>query len=112
MKRIILSAIIACAALIGYSQTNPSYRYQKGYVRKSTGTYVEPHYKTTRNSTNRDNYSTKDNTNNFTEKEGTRAKDYSPEAENYGNGRTIHTGSKGGQYYVNDKGRKVYVPKR
>ena len=44
--------------------------------------------------------------------QGEKAKDYSKEAYRYGQGRRIQTGPKGGQYYVNDKGRKVYVPKR
>jgi len=62
--------------------------------------------------TNADNYSTKPNTNTYTNKKGYKAKDYTPQAKNYGNGKTIYTGSKGGQYYINDKGKKVYVPKR
>ena len=33
-------------------------------------------------------------------------------AYNYGSGRTIHTGSRGGQYYINSNGNKTYVPKR
>ena len=45
-------------------------------------------------------------------RKGEKAKDYSKEAYRYGQGRRIQTGPKGGQYYVNDKGRKVYVPKR
>ncbi|MBK6497038.1 MAG: hypothetical protein IPG00_02265 [Saprospiraceae bacterium] len=39
-------------------------------------------------------------------------KDYSSEAYNYGAGQTIYTGPRGGQYYYNSKGNKVYVPKR
>ena len=97
--------------LYSYSQVNPNSKYQRGYVKK-TGTYVQPHFKTQTNKTNADNYSTKPNTNTYTEKKGYRAKDYTPEAKNYGSGKTINTGSKGGQYYVNDKGKKVYVPKR
>lgn len=27
-------------------------------------------------------------------------------------GETIHTGSRGGQYYINSNGNKTYVPKR
>ena len=40
------------------------------------------------------------------------ARDYSRDAYNYGAGHTIHTGSRGGQYYYNSNGRKTYVPKR
>lgn len=93
------------------SNTNSSVRYQNGYT-KTDGTYVDPHYKTNTTNTNTDNFSTKDNVNTFTGESGTKAKDYSKDALNYGSGKTIHTGSKGGQYYYNDKGNKVYVPKR
>ena len=93
------------------SQNNTNDRYQGGYS-KSNGTYVEPHYKTVTNSTNTDNYSTKGNYDPYTNKMGSRAKDYSPESYNYGKGQTINTGSKGGQYYYNTKGYKTYVPKR
>lgn len=98
--------------LLGNSQVNPSSKFQKGYTRKSTGTYVQPHYKTTTNKTNHDNYSTTPNVNSYTGEKGTKAKDYSSGAYNYGSGKTIQTGSNGGQYYINSKGNKTYVPKR
>jgi hypothetical protein len=91
--------------------TNPSVRYQSGYT-KENGTTVQPHYKTATNNTNQDNFSTSGNTNVYTGQSGTRAKDYTPAASNYGAGKTIETGSKGGQYYINSKGNKTYVPKR
>jgi hypothetical protein len=95
-----------------FAQVNPHSMYQKGYVKKSTGTYVQPHFKTQTNKTNHDNYSTKPNTNTYTGSKGTKARDYSPDAYNYGKGHSISTGLKGGQYYKNSKGNKVYVPKR
>ena len=82
-----------------------------GYVRRD-GTYVQGHYRQEPNSTNLDNYSTQGNVNPYSGEHGTRARDYSPEAYNYGDGRTIYTGPRGGQFYYNDSGRKVYVPKR
>ena len=91
--------------------TSPSVRYQNGY-QKSNGTYVQGHYKTESNSTNLDNFSTQGNSNPFTSESGSRARDNSPNANNYGQGRTIHTGPRGGQYYYNDNGNKVYVPKQ
>ena len=94
------------------SQTNSNVRYQKGYVKKSTGTYVGPHFKTDINKTNHDNFSTENNSNTYTNEKGSRAKDYSENANNYGKGQTIQTGSKGGQYYINSKGNKTYVPKK
>ena len=82
-----------------------------GYSR-SNGTYVQSHVRTMPNNTNRDNFSTKGNSNPFTGSTGYRARDYSSSAYNYGAGHTIHTGSRGGQYYYNSNGHKTYVPKR
>lgn len=39
-------------------------------------------------------------------------RDYSSDAYNYGSGRTIYQGSKGGQFYYNNNGTRTYVPKR
>jgi hypothetical protein len=94
-----------------YNYNNTNTTYQSGYYR-SNGTYVKGHYKTKSNSTNHDNYSTKGNYNPYTGSNGSRAKDYSTGAYNYGKGKTIHTGSRGGQYYINSNGNKTYVPKR
>lgn len=82
-----------------------------GYTR-SNGTYVNGYTRTQSNGTNHDNFSTSGNVNPFTGTTGTRARDYSTQSYNYGAGHTIQTGSRGGQYYVNSRGNKVYVPKR
>lgn len=131
MKHFILAAVIAfCATFsvnaqnyygnsynhgsnssIGAGTTNTSVRYQNGYTRKD-GTYVQGHYKTSSNGTNHDNYSTSGNTNAYTGTSGTRARDYSSDAYNYGSGKNIQTGPRGGQYYINSNGKKTYVPKR
>lgn len=92
-------------------QTNPNVRQQQGYYR-SDGSYVQPHMKTESNNTNWDNYSTQGNVNPYTQQQGSRARDYSSDAYNYGQGRTIYTGERGGQYYYNSNGNKTYVPKR
>ncbi len=94
-----------------FSSVNANSRYQNSYTR-SDGTYVQGHMKTESNRTNHDNYSTSGNTNPFTGTVGARARDYSSQSYNYGSGRTIQTGSRGGQYYVNSNGNKTYVPKR
>lgn len=91
--------------------TNTNSTYVNGYT-KSNGTYVQGHHRSTRNNTNHDNWSTTGNTNIYTGTSGSRAKDYSTGAYNYGTGHTIHTGSRGGQYYINSNGNKTYVPKR
>ena len=90
---------------------NTNSTYVNGYT-KSDGTYVNGYYRSSRNGTNHDNYSVTGNPNPYTGKSGSVAKDYSAEAYSYGSGKTIHTGSRGGQYYINSKGNKTYVPKR
>ena len=93
------------------STTNFNTTNVSGYTR-SNGTYVMPHVRTMPNTTNWDNFSTQGNINIYTGSTGHRAKDYSSDAYNYGAGRIIHTGSRGGHYYYNSNGRKTYVPKR
>lgn len=89
-----------------------SHKYQRGYTRKSTGTHVTGHYKTRSDRTNHNNFSTRGSRNPYTGSKGYRAKDYSSRAYNYGRGKNIKTGSRGGQYYKNSKGNRTYVPKR
>lgn len=109
MKKIGILFSLLCCGAVAHSQ---NVRYQSGYYKESTGTYVDSHYKTSSNNTNLDNFSTKGNYNYYTGEKGTRAQDYSSEAYNYGQGKTIYEGPKGGQYYINDNNNKVYVPKR
>jgi hypothetical protein len=49
-------------------------KHVNGYV-KTDGTYVAPHYRTESNATKNDNYSTKGNTNPYTNEKGTREGD-------------------------------------
>ncbi len=106
MMRLLLAFAILCASFTGHAD-----EYVDGYLKRD-GTYVPPHYRSPPNSTNHDNYSTYGNHNPHTGNSGSRARDYSAEAQNYGAGRAIQTGPRGGQFYYNDSGRKVYVPKR
>ena len=108
MKKLFL-LIVVC--FLGGLVEADAQTYVSGYYRKD-GTYVSGHYRSDRNSTNHDNYSTSGNYNPYTGSVGSVAKDYSSAAYNYGSGKTIHTGSKGGQYCVNSNGNKTYVPKR
>lgn len=85
--------------------------YQESY-QKSSGTYVESHYKTEVNKTNLDNFATSGNINPYTMQSGSRAQDKSTEAFNYGQGYEVKDGVRGGQYYINKEGKKIYVPKR
>ena len=100
------SVTYSIPSTVNYNTTTVS-----GYTR-SNGTYVQSHVRTMPNNTNWDNFSTKGNCNPFIGSTGYRARDYSSGAYNYGAGHTIHTGSRGGQYYYNNNGHKTYVPKR
>ena len=102
--------IVALVAMIATSTVSFGQSYN--YNTRSNGTYVNGYTRTQRNSTNHDNYSTYGNHNPYTGTIGSRARDYSTQSYNYGSGYTVQTGSRGGQYYVNSRGNKVYVPKR
>jgi|LSQX01.1.fsa_nt_gb hypothetical protein len=106
MKKLFLVSVVLFIVSVSLS----SQTRVNGYF-KSNGTYVQPHVRSSRNSTNHDNWSTAGNTNPYTGNIGTVAKDYSNRASNYGSGQTIYTGPKGGQYYNNNSGTKTYVPK-
>lgn len=69
MRNLIIILLLILFAEPLFSQVNPNNHYVKGYTR-SDGTRVKGHYRTNRNSTNRDNYSTKPNVNPYTGKKG------------------------------------------
>ena len=106
MRNIAIATCLWCLAFASFAN-----EYVNGYFKRN-GTYVEGHFKTSSNVTNHDNYSTQNNVNPYTDTTGSRAPDYSSNANNYGQGKVVYTGPRGGQYYYNDSGRKVYVPKR
>jgi hypothetical protein len=106
MKTNIYLLLICFLTLSAYAD-----EWVNGYFKKD-GTYVQGYFKSSPNSTNRDNYSTQGNINPYSGSTGTKAPDYSPDALNYGSGQIIYTGPRGGQYYYSESGRKVYVPKR
>ena len=106
MHKLLVSIFIALASCSALADN-----YVQGYF-KSDGTYVPGYFRSSQDNTNTNNYSTQPNVNPYTGTQGNRAQDYSAGATNYGQGQQIQTGPRGGQYYVNDSGRKVYVPKR
>ena len=65
MKKIIY-IVIACLLVAHISEA----RYQKGYWKPSSGTFVSGHYKTSSDSTRLNNYSTKGNYNPYTGSKG------------------------------------------
>lgn len=108
MKSFIVFFALLFVSILSYGQNTT---WVDGYYR-SNGTYVQGHYRQAPNQTNHDNWSTTQQRNPYTQENGSRAKDYSSDAYNYGSGQTIQTGPQGGQYYINSKGNKVYVSKR
>lgn len=108
MKSLFLIVALFLISLLSFGQSKT---YVKGYT-KSNGTYVSGYYRTNSDYTNHNNWSTTSNVNPITSRSGYRARDYSSRVYNYGSGRPINTGPRGGQYYVNSRGNKVYVPKR
>jgi len=112
MRKLLLISCLILMAGVASAQTNSGYSYVRGYFKPSTGTYVQPYFRTNINSTNWDNYSTQGNVNPWTGSTGIRARDYSIDAYNYGGGKTVYTGPLGGQYYYNSTGNRTYVPKR
>jgi hypothetical protein len=73
---LIIVALFIGTITTSYAQVNPNSTYVNGYSR-SNGTYVTGHYKTTRNSTINDNYTTRPNVNPYTGKAGTIQPSYS-----------------------------------
>ena len=63
-----LCLLIYMFPLLAWATSN---HYVKGYTKKD-GTYVAPHRATNPNKTQRDNWSSKPNTNPYTGKQGTR----------------------------------------
>lgn len=72
MKKIFTFALVLMVGVLSFSTfAEASTVRVKGYYKKSTGTYVAPHYKTSPNRTKLDNYSTKGNYNPYSGKKGT-----------------------------------------
>lgn len=108
MRSLLFVLAFVLTSVLSYAQNQI---WVNGYY-KSDGSYVQGHYRQTPNSTNHDNWSTTQQRNPYTTENGSRAKDYSTQAYNYGAGQTIYTGPRGGQYYINSNGNKTCVPKR
>ena len=98
MIRITLLFVLCAFVSIAFAADT----YVKSYT-KSNGTVVQGHYRSAPNSTVDDNYSSYGNSNPYTGAIGT-AKVYQNT-----NDRTIYTGPRGGRYYINENGKKVYV---
>jgi hypothetical protein len=135
MKKLFVFIAFLFATANSFAQSTV---YVSGYT-KSNGTYVQPHYRTSPNSTRNDNYSTVGNVNPYTSQEGTKPRDYetstytaptytntstskSPtyttptytntatyDTPSYSTTTPVYTGTRGGQYYINSNGNKTYI---
>lgn len=65
-----MKRIIALALLMAFTTSTMADQLVRGYVKKD-GTYVEPHYRSSPNGQQWDNYSTKGNSNPYTLERGT-----------------------------------------
>ena len=70
MKKIMVLTLMALA--FGATELQAQ-TYVGGYYKDNGTTYVQPHYRSTPNSTTLDNWSTKGNTNPYTGKKGTKS---------------------------------------
>lgn len=88
MKRLLaLVFLILVFCFNSYAQTNSKHVKVKGYYR-SDGTYVAPHYRTSPNSTNKDNFSTRGNINPYTREAGWVSPDSKLNYSSYSNSTT------------------------
>lgn len=73
MKKILSSIVLVAVLILNLSIVNSAQAKTisvKGYYKKSTRSYVAPHYKTSANKTRLDNFSTKGNINPYSGKKG------------------------------------------
>lgn len=126
MKKVFFIIAFMFAVATSFAQSST---YVSGYT-KSNGTYVQGYYRTTPNSTRNDNYSTVGNTNPYTGAAGTKPRGYNystytaptyststyssstySSTPTYTPAKTVYTGPRGGQYYINSNGNKTYINK-
>lgn len=69
MNKILAIFILAAALFVTFNTTEAATRV-RGYYRRSTGTYIAPHYRSNPNHTRFDNWSTRGNYNPFTGSRG------------------------------------------
>ena len=87
MKKLILTFVMALIGVVAYSQ---NVVYVTTYI-KANGTVVEGHYRSDKNNTVIDNWSTKGNINPYTGETGKR--NYSDDNNRSNNNSTNHTNS-------------------
>jgi hypothetical protein len=71
MKKIIIFILSLVLIFGAFNFVDARATRVKGYIKRSTGRYIAPHFKTSPNRTKFDNFSTKGNYNPYTGKRGT-----------------------------------------
>ena len=101
------TALIASLMLLSLAAKGQ--QYIQGYCKRD-GTCVEGHFRTRPNSSALDNYASRGNLNPNTGQISSR--DIAvPATSGVGADRQIHIGPRGGQYYIDENGSRVYVKK-
>lgn len=104
--RLVFGLIFCLLACTTYGQ-----QYIEGYCRKD-GTCVPGHFRSRPNDSALDNYSTAGNLNPNTGRISNQEVEIPATSGQGLSSPLMHIGPRGGQYYINENGRKVYVPKR
>jgi len=99
---------IVLLALLAPSITLQAQQYVEGYC-KNSGVCVQGYFKTRPNETALDNYSSVGNLNPNTGRVSTRIIDIPATSSNVLTDYQLQIGPKGGQFYINNFGKKVYV---
>ena len=95
MKKLFFTIALAFVAKFSFGQTQVMVR---GYV-KTNGTYVQPHHRTSPNSTVQDNWSTYPNVNPYTGSYRTKSANTYVTTDTYSSYTTpVHNGSRGRTY--------------
>jgi hypothetical protein len=104
MKKLLFSFGFMLVSAVSFAQAQKQV-WVNGYT-NSNGTYVQGYYKTVSDNIATNNYSYQGNVNPNTNTQGTKPlyQNTTP-TEN----RTLYTGTRGGTYYINSNGNKVYV---
>lgn len=90
--------VLTVAVLLSLTSLASAATHVKGYL-KQDGTYVQPHYRSSPNTTKYDNYSSQDNVNPHTGEKGSQRNEFSnPPSYNDSYGRQVY-GSQGGKGY-------------
>jgi hypothetical protein len=100
--------LIFLVVTLGISSFSAADEYVPAYVRRD-GTIVQGHFRSSPNGTAIDNYSTRGNFNPNSGRVSTRELEIPATSGGDRNSAPLQVGPRGGRYYINESGEKVYV---